>query len=100
MGENDQLTVLVCLLCGHLFNTDDIRRLQYFSSTNICFECYACGQQAAHANWCFGKTTFKDGKVHKYGYDPRKRACREECPDRKICPLFVTGTIFKWRKDL
>jgi hypothetical protein len=31
--------------------------------------------------------------VLEFGYDAEARACRDECPDKKICSLFVSGVL-------
>jgi hypothetical protein len=93
---------LECILCEHQFSLDDVRLLNFFPSTGVCFDCYQKGQSASFATWCFGKTsvTGPNGNLLQYGYDPEAKVCSEECPDRRICPLFWTGQIQEWRDEM
>jgi len=68
-----------------------VRTLSYFPSTRVCRSCYKRGQDAPYSAWCFGKPVIvgPNGRVLEYGYNEKARECREECPDRKICPIFL-----------
>lgn len=80
---------LECVLCESLYSEEDILNLLFFSSTRICFKCYKKLFKVKDSISCFGKT-----------YDGNAVECRELCPDRKICPKFFTGKIFKYRRRL
>ena len=83
--------MLECVLCRKRFRESDVRALLYFPSTRGCRSCYKHGQDAPYSAWCFGKPVIvgPNGRVLEYGYNEKARECREECPDRKICPMFV-----------
>lgn len=88
--------IFECVLCRTRFNEEDVRELEYFPSTQVCAKCYERGQQADYTVWCFGKPNVRalSGHILDYGYDADARACREECPDRKLCRLVVlSGTL-------
>jgi hypothetical protein len=87
--------MLECVLCSGHFNEQDVRECRYFPSTQVCLRCYRKGQASPYGVWCFGKRNVQtpSGKVLEYGFDLEARACREECPDRKICQLFVAGEL-------
>jgi hypothetical protein len=76
-----------CVLCETLYTEEDILSLLFFSATRICYRCYKKLYRSDKSISCFGKQ-----------YDPMALECRELCPDRKICPKFFTGKIFKLRK--
>jgi len=94
-----KIGMLECILCEKHFNTQDVTELKFFPSTGICFDCYKAGVDAPYQKWCFGKTNIygPGGRILNHGYDPDVRECRKECPDRKLCPLFVTGQINDWK---
>jgi len=102
MPAAEQSAMLECILCHKKYTEDDVRGLEYFPSTGICFDCYAKGQKAAYVTWCFGKRSLVGigNKVLALGYDPNSKACEKECPDRKLCPLFVSNEIYIWRAEM
>jgi hypothetical protein len=78
---------LECVLCENLFSEEDIYQFLFFSATRICYKCYKKLFKVKTYISCFGKQ-----------YSSNAVECRELCPDRKICPKFFTGKIFKLRK--
>lgn len=66
-----------CLFCTETFSTADVREGLYFPSTGICLECY---WNLSRGATCFGK---------KSRFDLTTNECGHECPDRKICRVFV-----------
>jgi hypothetical protein len=88
---------LECTCCRARFEEDDVRALRFFASTSICLECYKRGQAAPYALWCFGKPNVigKSGRIVQFGFDVQAEECREQCPDRKLCELFVKGRLGK-----
>lgn len=82
-----------CFVCGDSFSQQDVELYNFFRSTKTCFQCYWKGKKEDHQVWCFGKRNKvnRAGRVVRWGYDGNEHVeCREECPDRKICPLFLT----------
>lgn len=70
--------MLACVMCGERYNVDDVAKGRYFASTGACLLCY---QKLYRSDLnCFG-----DRKV----YDKRSVACRSECPDSRICRVFI-----------
>lgn len=88
MSTKDQ--VFSCELCEEPYSLADIKELRFFPSTGICYACYRKGASAPPEVWCFGK---------KEKYKPELRECSELCPDRVLCPLFVSGAIVKMKKE-
>ena len=88
-------TILECVRCGTRFGEQDVRELCYFPSTQVCLHCYELGQSSSYALWCFGKSNVLGpaGSISEYGFNLDAKACRDECPDRKICALFVSGVL-------
>jgi hypothetical protein len=80
---------LECVLCEGLYTEEDVLSLLFFSSTRVCYKCYKKLYKAKEAISCFGKQ-----------YDGNAVECRELCPDRKVCPKFFSGKIFKYRNKL
>jgi hypothetical protein len=97
--RNPKTEVLVCVLCSRRYSLEDVERFDFFPTTGICVKCYQAGKRVPYLDWCFGKTNIvgKNGKVVKFGYDAEAKACSQYCPDKKICALFVSGEIQKWR---
>lgn len=90
-----------CESCGVKFTFEDVKLYNFFRSTKTCFDCYVKGKRQAHRAWCFGKLNRVNsaGKIIRWGYDAEKHVeCREECPDKEVCPLFVTRTNLKTGK--
>ena len=102
MVDTAQLDVLECILCHAKFNEQSVRGLDYFATTGICFNCYLNGQKSPYVIWCFGKKDIRtlSNQLVEFGYDPEAKACSLECPDKKICQLFVTNEIFIWRAEM
>jgi hypothetical protein len=97
--RRDSAGGMECILCERKFDLADVKILRFFPSTGVCFDCYHRGTKNKRAAWCFGKgsITGLGGQVLEYGYNPKARECQSECPDRKFCPLFLTGQIYVWR---
>ena len=82
-----------CVVCGGKFSQEDVKLYLFFRSTKTCFGCYWEGKKKDHRTWCFGKRNKinKAGRIVRWGYNNLEHVeCRDECPDRKICPLFLT----------
>lgn len=99
MSDASSVEVLECILCEKHFSIEDVKQLKFFPSTGVCFDCYLKGQNASYATWCFGKPNLYslNDRVLEFGYDEDKKVCQSECPDRRLCPLFMTGQIVVWR---
>ena len=96
--------LMQCILCNKRFSEKDVEELRYFPEQGICFKDYYDGFKQDHRTWCFGKRNTVDpdtGKITRYGFDPQKSDdCKKLCPDRKVCRLFVSREIFRYRKLL
>ena len=98
--------LMVCVLCTEKYSEEDVRALRYFSDTSICFKCYLDMQEQKHSIACFGKSdlvlTVKGvSKRVAEGYDPVSPDCNADkgiCPDRRYCPLFISGKIHQLQK--
>lgn len=86
--------ILECCLCGVKFTLETVTSYEFFPDNHTCYDCCARMQQQRHEVSCFGKAT--KGKL--LGYDQRDLACRELCPDRAVCKIFVGGTIMEYRE--
>ena len=87
--EYSDKALMECRLCSRKFSDDDRRALDYFSDVGICFDCLEKGKKKPASVWCFGK------KECYNPYDPKNRSCTEWCPDRRVCPLFADGSIYR-----
>lgn len=70
--------IFVCVSCSEQYSKEDVKHGLYFPSTSTCLDCYNRMQKSKTT--CFGK---------KDKYDRMTIACRDECPDRKICKVFI-----------
>ena len=82
------LASIECVKCEKLFTEDDIKNLNYFVESGLCFDCSRKLYKLPEEVSCFGKL-----------YSSTARECRFICPDRKICPLFFTKEVFAMRKE-
>lgn len=69
--------MFACAQCSNNFTPTDVAAGMYYSSTGICLSCYQLS--AKNVALCFGK---------KEMYDQRTIAC-QQCPDNKICKVFI-----------
>lgn len=100
LDETRTVPLLECRFCKEKYSEDDVRRLLYFPDTQVCANCYKQGQEQKYQEWCFGKPDLKAGqKILAYGYDETSPDCSQACPDRRYCPLFLSGQIFKLQKE-
>jgi len=82
-----------CIACGVKFSEKDVGLYDFFRVQKTCCACYVSGKAQDHRDWCFGKLNKvnPEGRIVRWGYDAVNHVeCREECPDRSICPLFIT----------
>lgn len=86
MPTKRNATVLECLLCRQMYSLDDVRRGLYFVSTMVCSACYSEMKEASTKVSCFGKKQTK----HSVGYSTKNTECLLLCPDRVLCPQFIT----------
>lgn len=81
---------LPCLLCSTRYSELDVTAGDFFVSTMICRSCYEKLQQQPYTVSCFGKPNKVSGQtVTAFGFDPKARECKFECPDRSICRALV-----------
>lgn len=79
---------LECVRCGGAFTIEDTLRFEFFFESGLCYECCKVLKKAPPDINCFGKL-----------YDPLNPACKRLCPDRKVCPIFMSGDIKLLRKE-
>ncbi len=79
---------LECVRCGQSFTLDDVLRYEFFFESGLCYECCRSFFRLPEDINCFGKL-----------YDPVNPSCKRFCPDRKVCPLFMTKEIKALRKE-
>ena len=72
-----------CAVCSKKFALDQVGR-GLFITTGVCAECYYYAQKLPAKIWCFAS---------EEAYDEDSTACRELCPDRKICRKVLQGKI-------
>ena len=84
---NDQ-KVLRCTQCRQQFSEEDVLAYNYFVQNGLCYQCCEAMRKAPVKQSCFGK---------KRKYDSDALECRDLCPDRKVCPMFVNGSIIEYR---
>lgn len=77
-----------CVKCERPFTEEDVKLLNYFVESGLCYECSKKLYKLSDEVSCFGKL-----------HSSTARECRFICPDRKICPLFFTKEIFILRKE-
>ena len=90
-----------CIVCSAKFSRKDVKLYLFFRKTKTCFDCYVKGKKEDHRTWCFGKRNKlnKLKRIVRWGYDAVNHVeCREECPDRNLCPLFLTQKSTKTGK--
>ncbi len=91
--KKDEQKSYRCVACGEKFSDRDVRLYNFFRVQKTCCACYISGKAQDHRDWCFGKLNRlnEEGRIVRWGYDSVEHSeCREECPDRSICPLFLT----------
>lgn len=86
--------MLECARCGRLFSEELVYAFEFFPDNHLCFDCCESLKQLKHSKCCFGKLT--QGKM--LGYDPKALPCKQLCPDRNVCKLFVGGTVYEYRE--
>lgn len=79
---------LECVRCGESFTFEDTLRFEFFFESGLCYECCRILYRTPIEFNCFGKA-----------YDPLNPSCKRLCPDRKVCPLFMTKEIRPLRKE-
>ena len=88
--------ILRCRLCQKSFSVVDAIELRFFSSTQICRECYLEGMLKPYSHWCFGKPSLlKQSKTESFGYNALTKECSLFCPDREVCRLFISGQGYR-----
>jgi hypothetical protein len=87
VSSPDKTPILECLKCERKYSEQDIADLKFFPRTSICYICYRNLQKAPITIACFGK------QDKMQAYNPLAVECRLICPDRTICPKFVSGEI-------
>jgi len=81
-----------CILCRRSFTEVDILGYRYFIESGICEQCYKKMQALPASISCFGKNG-------KHGYDPISRECKQLCPDRKVCPMFLGSRLQRLKRE-
>lgn len=97
-----------CQLCGERFSRDDVKLLNYFPDTSVCWNCYQQMKEKPTTESCFGKINRKEVvhgvlKTVSVGYDQKALECNPErgiCRDRKYCRLWGKGRIYKLKEAL
>lgn len=95
--EHSIRKIMRCRICFQKFSDVDSENLIFFPDTGICFNCYQKGKLQPSSAWCFGK---EDSKEHR-GFNPYRVGnlfCSVWCPDKRYCPLFASGEIYRLRK--
>jgi len=67
-----------CILCSVRYTVEDVKNGLYFPFTSICLSCYTVRYKSKQL--CFG---------NKRKYDGDSIACGMECPDERMCRLFI-----------
>jgi len=70
--------VFACVTCIETFSKDDVKQGLYFPSISRCLNCLTKAKKDPKT--CFGK---------REKYNPATIACGEECPERKVCKVFI-----------
>lgn len=91
----DTTPLLECVTCHNKYSEQDVLLYNYFPQTRRCFECYEKDRNAPYKKTCFGKRS----RATKYGYDSMAIECKTMCADRKVCIMFVKGTV-DMKRDL
>lgn len=76
-----------CAVCKARFTEDDILCYRYLIESGVCYKCLRRAQKKSST--CFGKKN--EGKV--VGFDRSAPECKTLCPDRDVCPKFISGEI-------
>jgi len=100
-----QKKLMQCVLCSELYSEYDVIQLRFFPDTGVCFDCYEDMKEQKYENYCFGKGTLTTAigngrQALALGYEPGNENCDHLCPDRKYCPLFLSGKIYKLQKAI